>query len=526
MEWKNYLSLEDQNPGLNGKYLLNINEKYNEDYYPYNNQKDDINFFKKDNINEDMNSPLDEAEKIKYYNLMNNIQNSYEEYNKDDNYFYLSPEKGYQKDNIDFLQEDSDYEEEIEIENDEKNNQKLLSNSSNNDNDKEINKKNLFKVQSFISSITKDDSKKDSLFSSSEDNNKDNTSNSNISNNSNTNINFNYIHNNLPLKERMKLKKEKTKKLLENKTQRTKEEEPKEINNNNKYLYINNQMMSKLSKKEIKMLRNRLSAQRSRDRKKKELLDLKIITKNLLQENEKLRNEIKQRDDKINQLLNILCPQCKQHLEKNKFQISVNMKNNSTNSNIYEIQQQLTPSSIIGSKKKLAMLMTGLFTIFCVFGTLINPAKDNGNILRSLKENNIINKNNNNTCNGEKRVNVPFLIEKDYTIRHQKEIEMYQKIKKNNLKNKNLMVPASLFTNNSEQIISNINNKSNHLNKTDNNNNNQINEDKNNFNDDNNNKINKFLANTKIKIIEREYSNKGNNDIQKEENNIKETKDN
>ena len=116
-------------------------------------------------------------------------------------------------------------------------------------------------------------------------------------------------------------------------------------------------------------------------------------------------------------------------------------------------------------KKKLALLMTGLFTIFCIFGTFIGPNK---NIIRQLKEKNSLD-NKINDLNSEKRVNVPFLIEKDYTIRHKKEIEMYEKIKNNNLKNKNLMVPASLFKNNSEQIISDINNSINNNNRYNNN---------------------------------------------------------
>jgi predicted ATPase len=148
--------------------------------------------------------------------------------------------------------------------------------------------------------------------------------------------------------------------------------------------------------------------------------------------------------------------------------------------------------------------MTGLFTIFCVFGTLINSNENN--LLRSLKEKGGSKNSTTIGFNNEKRVNVPFLIEKDYTKRHQKEIEMYQKIKKNNLKNKNMMVPASLFTNNSEQIFSNINNKGNNTNN--------ISETEN-IEDKNRNTS---LLNGKIKIIEKELSNKNNDDIKNEIN--------
>ena len=475
MEWKNYLEL-DSNRDLYNKYLLNMNDNF------------DKNFSYNDGNN-----------KIDYYSIINNISNSPSDLDDEEENYFLFP-----------YEEDKD-----------KKINKLSSDLTNNENKEINNKKNLFKIQTF-SSTSKDDSK-NKEFSLSDDIN-----NSNINSNSNNNSSFNLLQN-IPLKERMKIKKEKTKKLLENKTLRSKtDEESKEnnmeknnwiinnknqesnININNYNFNINNidkSILSKLSKKEIKMWRNRLSAQRSRDRKKKELLDLKAITKSLLQENEKLRHGIKERDDKIKQLMSLLCPECKNKINgNNDFNLSIKTNLDSLSNNEMNIQDksQLTPSSIIGGKKKLALLMTGLFTIFCVFGTLINSNENN--LLRSLKEKGG-NKNSNSIgFNNEKRVNVPFLIEKDYTKRHQKEIEMYQKIKKNNLKNKNMMVPASLFTNNSEQIFSNINNKVNSTNN--------ISETEN-IDDKNRNTS---LLNGKIKIIEKELSNKNNDDIKNEIN--------
>ena len=93
--------------------------------------------------------------------------------------------------------------------------------------------------------------------------------NNNIINNSDTNsilsTNANFKENEsilsskyfLNLSERMKIKKEKAKILLDKKTNRE---------HNSISLIENNK---KISKKELKMLRNRLSAQKSRDRKKK-----------------------------------------------------------------------------------------------------------------------------------------------------------------------------------------------------------------------------------------------------------------
>ena len=482
MEWKNYLEL-DPNRDLYNKYLLNMNNNNLDSKYPYNNYNN----------------------KIDYYSIINDKSNSPSDLDDEEDNYFLFP----------FKEEEA------------KKLNKLSSNLIDNKNKEINNKKNLFKIQTF-SSTSKDDSK-NKEFSLSDDIN-----NSNVVSNSNNNNSTNFFQN-IPLKERMKIKKEKTKKLLENKTLRSKtDEESKENNmdkndmimNNNKNLEsnininnynfnINNidkSILSQLSKKEIKMWRNRLSAQRSRDRKKKELLDLKSITKSLLQENEKLRQGIKERDNKINQLMNLLCPECKNRLNgKNDFNISINTNMDSLTNNELNLQDksQLTPSSIIGGKKKLALLMTGLFTIFCVFGTLINPSENN--LLRTLKEKGGNKNSTKLNFDNEKRVNVPFLIEKDYTIRHQKEIEMYQKIKKNNLKNKNMMVPASLFTNNSEQIFSSINNKANNANN--------VSETEMNISHNENvtdKNENKFLSSGKIKIIEKEYSNKDNDDIKNE----------
>ena len=455
MEWKIYNELTQEQEGMGSKYLLNLDENIDSPYYNKENEQDYKKYSDRDllynNINEGNN-------KMNYYFLLNNMDdsNNNELQNYNSKYNLYKPIFNNNEENIN----------------------KSYSDSNNN-----TNKKNLFKIQSFPS-ISKGDSNQ-SIIKNKEGLNMEN--------------NNDFINNyqNIPLKERMKIKKEKTKKLLENKTQRNNlNEESKENNlenisnsnnnqenisssnihsiNNSQNNILNPDLISKMNKKEIKMLRNRLSAQRSRDRKKQELIDLKTITKSLLEENEKLRNDIKERDNKINQLLNLICTKCKEKLNNTNLEIKVEDRFDSINTNIND-ETQLTPNSIIVGKTKLALLMTGLFTIFCIFGTFIGP---NRNIIRQLKEKNSLD-NKINDLNSEKRVNVPFLIEKDYTIRHKKEIEMYEKIKKNNLKNKNLMVPASLFKNNSEQIISNINNS---INNNSYNINNKIGEKKNNIN--------------------------------------------
>ena len=459
MEWKNYTELNQDYNEMDNQYLIQLDENLD---YPYNEEN---------------------AQDYKKYMYKNNIEEIEEEGNDKINYYFLLNNMDLNNDYQNFYNYNNGLTKTINFQNfmnEEKGNK--LTDSNNNEN-KEV-KKNLFKIQS-ESSVNKGDN---------------NSKSKDLSNEDNYEMNNNYQ--NIPLKERMKIKKQKTKKLLENKTQRiNSHEESKEnnsqenlsssasnnnsINNNISLNNLNPSIIAKMNKKEIKMLRNRLSAQRSRDRKKKELIDLKTITKNLFEENEKLRNEIKERDNKIKQLMNLLCPKCHEKLKQNNTEILVKGNSNTIN-NGENNEMQLTPSNIIAGKKKLALLMTGLFTIFCIFGTF--TASNDQNFLRHLKEKVGLN-NKTNNFNDEKRVNVPFLIEKDYTIRHKKEIEMYQKIQKNNLKNKNLMVPASLFQNNSEQIISNINNSINN-----NHSNNQIQNQNNNHDTDNLNKTSAKVA--------------------------------
>lgn len=436
MEWKNYNELEQDYNGIDNKYFLQLDENLD---CPYN--RENAQDYKKYMYNDKIEGIGDRNDKLNYYFLLNNLDlnNEYQNFSNCDNY-----NNGFIK-SLNFQN----------YMNEEKRNQ--LSELNDNGN-KEL-KKNIFKIQSDVNINNKDSSNEE---------------------------NYEMVNNykNIPLKERMSIKKQKTKKLLENKTQRISTQEESKENNVDKNTISNNtqenlssssnnnsinnininslnpSVIAKMNKKEIKMLRNRLSAQRSRDRKKKELIDLKTITRNLFEENEKLRNEIKERDNKIKELINLLCPKCQEKLKQNNSEIIVKESYNVIN-NTDSNEMQLTPSNIIAGKKKLALLMTGLFTIFCIFGTF--TASNSQNFLRNLKEKSrLINKN--NDFNDEKRVNVPFLIEKDYSIRHKKEIEMNQKIQKNNLKNKNLMVPASLFKNNSEQIISNINNSINNNN--------------------------------------------------------------
>ncbi len=467
MEWK---SLTQDQHYMGNKYLLNLDENMElNNAYIQENLQDEKRFIDIDLIDQDEN------DKINYYFLQNNMNNSNNEYQNYNQKFELVktymnyPNKNNNLD-IPFLNKD---------------NEKKINKLSKDLNNKIIidkNIKNLFKIKSYSSTSKGDNNNQNKEMISKE--------NSDIIKN-----NLNMI-----LDGKMKLKKEKTKKLLENKTQRKKsQEDAKEnklknhsisnksheklleyiINNNNICNYYNSNinnslnlnLISKMSKKEKKMLRNRISAQRSRDRKKKQLIDLKIITKNLLIENEKLRKEIKQRDDKINKILKFLCPKCQKTIKNNNMDIKV--KGNFDSSlNMIDDESLLSPSNIVAGKKKLALLMTGLFTIFCILGVFMTP--DDKNTFNHLKvKNNLENKN-----NEQKSVNEPFIIKKDYTKRHKKEIEIYQTIQKNNLKNKNVIVQASLLQKKPFQTISNINTfNNNNINTSTNNVKNNINDD-------------------------------------------------
>ena len=251
-----------------------------------------------------------------------------------------------------------------------------------------------------------------------------NKNNNNI-NNSDTNsilsTNINYKENEsilsskyfLNLSERMKIKKEKAKILLDKKTNRNEHNSISLIENN-----------KKISKKELKMLRNRLSAQKSRDRKKKEFDKLKQLTEDLINENNILKNKIKNNENKfyqINNTFQYLCKDCKEIIKKhNNEENFININDNCINN-----KNNL-------SFKNKCTLITGLLTIICLLGTYFtNYENNNINNKRILQQHFIelnkynLNNNNNNNFNYKKELNdnnkiLPFKIEKDYSIRNKK----------------------------------------------------------------------------------------------------------
>lgn len=226
---------------------------------------------------------------------------------------------------------------------------------------------------------------------------------------------------NLSHKERIRLKREKTKNMLKQKTERNKlldnlynsnnvikESNPFIFNQNCLNVYksgtininendinvnesngktdnsnnnnnTNNNVKENLTKKEIKMLRNRFSAQQSRDRKKKEFDELKILTHNLIEENSSLKNQLQSSEKKIQLYEKVIKQICPSYLDSINSELNIVNTNNNTNNNI-NIHQKKYLSPVINNsqiKKRNLTLFTGLFTMFCVFSSLLYSSSQN-----------------------------------------------------------------------------------------------------------------------------------------------------
>lgn len=181
----------------------------------------------------------------------------------------------------------------------------------------------------------------------------------------------------LPLSERMRIKKQRAKMLLEKKTQR---------NNNNQLTNMkenleceednldDNELLSEnssLQKKTIKMIRNRISAQKSRDKRKKEMELLKEKCGKLEHENNILKNQLGAYIDENQRLKENQCEKCKKKTE------------NRQRAHIVDSRSAINSAL---SNNKLG-LITSLLVIVCLIGTFvytsINDVKDkiNGRIL-------------------------------------------------------------------------------------------------------------------------------------------------
>ena len=222
---------------------------------------------------------------------------------------------------------------------------------------------------------------------------------------------------------------EKEEKFLEKKTKRNEKNcavlsHSQETNSNNKYSMGNT---CGLSKEEIVKLRNKISAQKSRDRKKKELLDLQILAGDLMKENKMLKEELILKDSLISELKSKLCQNCQSFLPSSI--ATVIKTEGDINENIVindAIYNEITHSKIFKKprfllNKKVGVAMVGVLAVLCLLGTFL-PQN-----LGSSTSQNSHNYNRNSDLSRKlsesKEVNIPFIIEKDYTNRHKLEME-------------------------------------------------------------------------------------------------------
>ncbi len=180
-----------------------------------------------------------------------------------------------------------------------------------------------------------------------------------------------------------------------------------------------------MDKKEIRAIRNRISAQKSRDRKKAELLHLQLKLKYLTEQIEK-QNLVIQSFEKIS------CPKCKSKLaEINKSNIeNISFKfpldqdqNEVSNEKDYLILDE-SSSMLSGKKSSIVEKIAGtLLAVVCLIGIILcvveggytlsygNKLEENQLNLRYLSSNEIYEKENKNMDENEKiNINVPLPI--------------------------------------------------------------------------------------------------------------------
>lgn len=109
---------------------------------------------------------------------------------------------------------------------------------------------------------------------------------------------------------------------------------------NDKIIILNDRLDEK-SKKEIRMLRNRISAQKSRDNKKRELSEYKIFSNQVCNENEKLKNKLSNKQLENELILNRI-----KFLEENLCQNCQHLRFSSNNNDKQGLQLQLRNETI------------------------------------------------------------------------------------------------------------------------------------------------------------------------------------
>lgn len=146
-----------------------------------------------------------------------------------------------------------------------------------------------------------------------------------------------------------------------------------------------------MTKEEVKMEKNRLSAKRSREKQKKRFEELEEINKELKLENVRLYQEKEKLENKINSLSNYIqnksCKECKTHIQKNIINIINNSFNNDDERHKDTDEYYISTSSSnnsISSISKL-MIMVGIICIVSLYGSFLSKTNEKS-IKRQLIE--------------------------------------------------------------------------------------------------------------------------------------------
>ena len=208
----------------------------------------------------------------------------------------------------------------------------------------------------------------------------------------------------LNLSERMRMKKEKFKFLIGDKNRRMIGQEdtinPKSITTE-KNVEINlnklrkpslERKLDKLKKKEIKIIRNRISAQKSRAKQKMELSELRNSTNNLSQENNSLKSKLKEKEDELSFISSVIkyCSNCSTILydeENMKLSYSPNnyeeIINTKRNKSLRVIENSSATENNLNSSRIKLGLLSGMFLFVFLIGCIalfpFNQEKQNDN---------------------------------------------------------------------------------------------------------------------------------------------------
>ena len=194
--------------------------------------------------------------------------------------------------------------------------------------------------------------------------NKENNSNNNFNSSESTKSrkeNYFKIEKNKKIKNVMKVKKERIKNLIGEKTIRD-----KNYFISDGKIYRTSDKLTKEEKKEIRKIQNRISAQKSRNQQKQLIIDLKFENNKYKETIYKLEKELEKKNDIIDKLISIInnCSVCKNILSYENF---IN-ENNSNNTLIqYNINHKNQSSYYSKLGISLFTLLCLLFGIICLF---------------------------------------------------------------------------------------------------------------------------------------------------------------